>query len=369
MKPRGSVLWVRTSSGRCPVWIGAGLLGYAGRYLKRLRPGRRWFAVSSPPVWSLWGSELQRGARSAGLQLDTLLMDDREEKKRLDTVERLAEELLRCGADRGATLLALGGGVVGDVAGFLAASYMRGVDYVQVPTTLVGQIDSAIGGKTGVNLRGGKNLLGAFHQPRAVLVDPGTLSTLPLREYRAGLYEVVKCGVIGDPALFRLLERHMSSVLAGDERALHTMLVRSVRLKARIVARDERERNLRRVLNFGHTFGHAFEALTNYRGLRHGEAVGWGMIAATRLAERLGRVSRETVERIITVVRSVGALPALPRLPADRVYAQLFADKKRREADLCFILPRRVGQVDMVSDVPRAAVLATLRRLASDQAL
>jgi len=363
-RARVATIWVRTASARYPVWVGAGLLRDAGRRLRGLRPrARRLYVISSPRVWRLWGREVARGARAAGLRSETLLMDDREEAKRLATVERLAEGLLRRGADRDALLAAVGGGVVGDVAGYLAAGYMRGVDYVQIPTTLVGQVDSAIGGKTGVNLRGGKNLLGAFHQPLAVLADPRALASLPAREFRAGLYEVVKAAVIGDPALFRYLERRMGGVLAREETALRTILVRSIRLKACVVSADERERGLRQVLNFGHTFGHALETLTGYQRLRHGEAVAYGMLAATRLAARLGRVSAHEAERIVALVRAVGPLPALPPLSPERTYAQLQADKKRRGAERVFILPRGVGRVEITSDVPRSAVLSALRDL------
>src|SRR3989338_2693385 len=299
--PRASVatIWVRTARARYPVWVGAGLLRDAGRRLRGLRPrARRLYLISSPRVWRLWGREVARGAGAAGLRCETLLMDDREEAKRLVTVERLAEELLRRGADRGALLAAFGGGVVGDVAGFLAAGYMRGVDYVQIPTTLVGQVDSAVGGKTGVNLRGGKNLLGAFHQPVAVVVDPRALASLPAREFRAGLYEVVKGAVVGDATLFRFLEKRLPAVLGRNQAALRVILLRSIGLKARIVSRDEREQGRRRALNFGHTIGHALETLTGYQRLRHGEAVAYGMIAATLVAAQLGRAPAPTAARI-----------------------------------------------------------------------
>lgn len=361
---RVRTIWVRTATARYPVWVGAGLLRQSGRRLQRLRPGcRRLYIVSSPRVWALWGRELARGLRAAGIRVEALLMDDREEKKRVATLERLAAELLARGADRGAVLAALGGGVVGDITGFLAATYMRGVSYLQIPTTLVGQVDSAVGGKTGVNLPAGKNLLGAFHHPLAVLVDPRTLESLPAREYRAGLYEVVKYAVIGDPILFRFLEENMASVLARQALALETILARSIRLKAQVVGRDEREQNLRRILNLGHTVGHALETLSTYQGLRHGEAVGWGMIAATHLAERRGKLSAAAAQRIISLVRAVGRLPRLPRVSAEQVYEQLFADKKKREAELHFVLPRRVGQVEIVGGIPRSDVLASLRQL------
>ncbi|MFQ5695133.1 MAG: 3-dehydroquinate synthase family protein, partial [Terriglobia bacterium] len=247
------------------------------------------------------------------------------------------------------------------------ASYMRGVDYVQVPTTLVGQIDSAIGGKTGVNLRGGKNLLGAFHHPRAVVADPRALTTLPAREYRAGLYEGVKGAVIGDAKLFSFLEDNMDAVLARQPAALRTVLRRSIALKARIVGADERERGLRRILNFGHTVGHALETLSGYQGLRHGEAVGWGMLAATCLAVQQGLLAAAAGERIRALVLAVGKLPPGPRVSAERVYEQLFADKKKDAGALRFVLPRGIGRVVVVSDVPRARVLRCLRALSGSR--
>jgi len=361
---RATTLWVRTPSARYPVWVGAGLLAQIGRRLKTLRPGcRAVFVISSPRIWARWGAKLVAGLGAAGIRADALLMNDREEAKGLEMVERLAEKLLALGADRGALLVALGGGVVGDVTGFLAASYMRGVDYLQVPTTLVAQVDSAIGGKTGVNLRGGKNLLGALHHPLAVLADARTLDTLPEPEYRAGLYEVVKCAVLGDAVLFRLLEREMPAVLRRGPGMLRAVMARTVRVKARIVGRDERERGERRLLNLGHTFAHAFETLGGYRGLRHGEAVGWGMIAAAWLSQRLGLLSQRDAQRILRVVASVGRLPALPRAQPERIYAQLFADKKKRGRELRFVLPRRIGRAEVIEGVPRSDVLATLRDL------
>lgn len=360
-----TAIWVRTPTARYPVWIGSGLLAECGARLQRLRPRRkRVFVVSSPRVWKLWGRAVERSCRRAALGCVPLLMDDRETAKRLAGVERLADELLRRGADRGALLVALGGGVVGDVTGFLAASYMRGVDYVQIPTTLVAQVDSAVGGKTGVNLRQGKNLLGAFHHPRAVLADPLTLATLSDRDLRAGLYEVVKCAVIGDARLFRFLERKLPALRARQPGALATAIQAGVRLKAAIVAEDEREAGRRRLLNFGHTFGHAFEVASRYR-LRHGEAVGWGMRAGTHLAERLRFLRPAEAARILALVGAVGALPPLPRAQPAQLYALMFADKKQRGGELRFVLPRGIGRAVVASGVPRADVLAVLRELAA----
>lgn len=359
-----TTIWVRAGARRYPVWLGRGLLRQSGRRLARLRPqATHVFVISSPCVWRLWGRELARGLRAGGLHTEAVLFDDRETNKRLATVERLAASLVARGADRGALLVALGGGVVGDVTGFLAATYMRGVEYVQAPTTLVGQLDSAIGGKTGVNLHQGKNLLGAFHHPAAVLADTRTLSTLPPREFRAGLYEAVKYGIIGDAPLFRFFEWQLEHILRRERHALRTVLERSIRQKARIVARDERERGLRRILNFGHTIGHALETLGGYRRLRHGEAVGWGMLAATRLALRLGRLPASTGTRIEQLIRSLGSLPPWPRVPPRRIYEQLFADKKKRGGELHLVLPRGIGRVDVVRGIQRTAVLGVLRDL------
>jgi 3-dehydroquinate synthase len=359
---RISTVWVRTATARYPVWIGDGVLLHSARRLASIRPdGSCVFVISSPRVWRAWGRDTLRGLARSGFHTEVLLFPDREDAKHIATVERLARELVRRGADRSALLVAVGGGVVGDVVGFLAATYLRGVEYVQVPTTLVGQIDSALGGKTGINLPEGKNLLGAFHHPRAVLADPCTLSTLPAREFRSGLYEAVKYGVIGDAALFRFLERRLADIMARNPRALRFVIERCARLKACVVARDEREQGLRQILNFGHTVGHALEALGGYRQLRHGEAVGWGMMVATLLAVRLGRLRVTEGERILRLVHALGPLPAWPRVNEKRIYSLMLVDKKARAGELRFVLPRAVGQVDFGVVVPRRELLACLR--------
>lgn len=364
VKSPGRVVRVHVGRPAYSVWIGNTLLTQVGRRVRRLRPDcRRLFVVSSRRIWRLWGQDLKRGARRAGIQIETLWLSEGERSKRLKTVEALAEKLLARGADRGAVLAALGGGVVGDVTGFLAASYMRGLEYVQIPTTLVAQVDSALGGKTGVNLRGGKNLLGAFHNPRAVFVDPRVLDSLPMREYRAGLYEVVKYAILGDPALFKYLEGNMQAVLSRERQAVMKILTHSIRLKAGIVTRDEREQDLRRVLNLGHTFGHALEACAGYRRLKHGEAVGLGLLAATDQARRTGQLAPGVAERVQRLVLSVGRLPRIGGVAPERVYAQMFADKKKKGRSLTFVLPRRIGRVEITSAVRRQDVLASLSNL------
>ena len=285
---------VTTPSRSYEVLIGSGSLARAGESLGSLLAGRKAFIVTVPPVKKRWATVLVKSLTAAGLETTLLEMPDGERAKRLSTLEKLAEQLVKSGADRGATLIALGGGVVGDVTGFLASIYMRGVDVIQIPTTVLAQVDAAIGGKTGVNLVAGKNLLGTFHQPRAVLIDPAVLKTLPAREYRAGLYESLKCGIIGDAGLFQLFEERHKEILARDPAVVEKVIADSVRLKASVVSADEREGGLRQVLNLGHTVGHALEAETGYKVLLHGEAVGWGMVAATYIALSTGRLDSVT---------------------------------------------------------------------------
>jgi 3-dehydroquinate synthase len=260
--------------------------------------------------------------------------------------------------------VAAGGGVVGDVAGFVAATYLRGVRLVHIPTTLVAQVDSAIGGKTGVNLPEGKNLVGAFYPGQLVLADPLVLETLPKREFCSGLYEVIKYGVICDPRLFVFLERNIERLAARDRAALDFAIVRSIQAKASVVSRDERESGLREILNFGHTFAHAFETATNYRTYLHGEAVGWGMIAASRLAQRTGLLGPAQAQRIESLVRRAGDLPHAPRQKPERLIAIMGADKKTRGGKLRFVLPDRIGHVETVSDIPIALIRDVLANLA-----
>src|SRR5712691_5194775 len=294
-------------------WIENGLLTRAGKTLREILSGRRQqlFVVTVPPVRRKWSKKLISSLSVAGFDPKLVEMPDGERHKKLATIEYLAEKLTRLGADRESVIIAFGGGVVGDVAGLLASLYMRGVDVIQVPTTVLAQVDASIGGKTGVNLRAGKNLLGTFYQPRAVLIDPVVLTTLPEREFRAGLYEALKCGVIGNPELFGQFEHNKEKILKRDSAALEWVIAESVKLKASVVSADEKEGGLRRILNFGHTIGHALEAETGYRGLLHGEAVGWGMIAAAYIAEITGKADASTAERIRGAVLGLGPLPPL----------------------------------------------------------
>jgi 3-dehydroquinate synthase len=345
------------------VWIESGLLGRAGTLLRRILPhSRRVFVVATPQVNKLCGKELTASLANAGYQYRTLVMPDGERHKRLDTLERLAEQMIAHGGDRDALVVALGGGVTGDVAGMLASVFMRGVDLVQAPTTLLAQVDASVGGKTGVNLKSGKNLLGTFYPPRAVLIDPSVLATLPAREFRAGLYEVVKCGVIGNPALFRMFETRLKQILQRDARTLEKLILESVRLKARIVEEDEREQGMRRWLNFGHTIGHALEAETGYRRLLHGEAVGWGMLAAARIAKSMGMLRGDDAGRIHAGVLGLGGLPGV-RVKPGNILKRIQSDKKTRGGKAHFVLPSEIGRVEVVTGVPDGIILKAVEEL------
>ena len=284
--------------------------------------------------------------------------------KRLPTIERLAEELAESRADRDSVLIALGGGVLGDLTGFLAAIYMRGIRYVGVPTTLLAQVDSSVGGKTGANLAAGKNLVGAFHHPVAVYADVETLTTLSPAELRAGLQESVKAGIIRDPALFTLLEQRRSEILSGDSEVLLEVVSASVRVKTQIVEQDEREGGIRMLLNFGHTLGHALEASTKYSQLLHGEAVAWGMLAAILIAQSRGTLSEANAQRMTALIRAYGPLRAFQADP-ETLVALTTRDKKNRGGLRSFVLPVAIGQATVVHDVSDAELLQAAQAVVS----
>ena len=318
--------------------------------------------VTSKPIRKRWGKTLEKGLRGLSGKVQFFEMPDGERAKRLVNLEKLAEKVAESGADRHSIVIALGGGVVGDVGGFLASVFMRGIPVIQVPTTLVAQVDSAIGGKTGVNLKIGKNLVGTFHQPTCVLVDPDVLSTLPEREYRSGLFEAMKYGVIRNPRIFELMEKHRDALLARDGDLLQELITDCIRVKAEVVSSDERESGERRILNYGHTIGHALETETGYKSLLHGEAVGWGMIAAASIAWETGVSDPETAQRIRELVIGYGPLPEFKVKPG-RIFKRLMSDKKTIGGTPHFVLARRVGEVDIVNDVPKRAILKAVEEL------
>ena len=340
---------VKTANASYEVLVERGALDRAASHLQPLVAGRRIFVVADREAWRHQGSRFEAGLQ--GLDHTRLDLEPGEQHKRLEQIETLADRMYSAGADRKACVVAFGGGIAGDVGGFLAAVYMRGVDVVQVPTTLLAQVDAAVGGKTGVNLAEGKNLLGAFHQPRLVLIDPETLTTLPEREYRAGLYEVIKYGIIWSRDLFDLLAERRSDILARDPDLLETIITESVAIKAEVVGRDEREGDLRRILNYGHTLGHALEAETAYCRLLHGEAVAYGMIAAGHLAESTGLLSADERETIEHTILSYGTIPDLQGVSAERLVERLRGDKKTIGGRVHFVLPTEIGEVKVVSDI------------------
>ena len=352
-----TIIPVRTASAVYDVEIAPGLLGSIGERLAALLPARpRMFVVTSPEIWALHGEAF---AASLHGVVTVLYVPSGEEHKRLATVERLAEELAQHGADRDSVLIAFSGGVLGDMTGFLAAGYMRGIRYVQVPTTALAQIDSSLGGKTGVNLAAGKNLFGAFHHPLAVYADTAVLSTLPAEQLRAGLQESVKAGIIRDRALFDTLDEQHEAVLGGDEAALTHVIAASVQVKAKVVAADEKESGERMLLNLGHTLGHAIEAATGYKQLLHGEAIAWGMIAAIGIAERRSLVTTEEAARMGRVIRAYGPLRNFSANVSDLV-ALTAKDKKNRSGSRSFVLPIGIGDATVVRDIsPSELINAT----------
>lgn len=346
-----------------PVIIGDRRLGKLGHYLHQYgrELSRTCLLVSNPTVDGLYGEAVRDSLEQAGFTVATVLVPDTEESKSLAEAARLYDAAVEVGLDRGSPVVALGGGVVGDLAGFIAATYMRGVPFIQVPTTLLAQVDASVGGKVAINHPRGKNLIGAFYQPQLVLADLDTLRTLPEREVRAGLAEVVKYGVIRAADFFAFLEGHVPELLALDPAIMREVIYRSCAIKAEVVAADEREGSLRAILNFGHTVGHAIEAVTAYREYHHGEAVAIGMVVAGRMALQLGRWTPGEQERLEKLLGRLG-LPVSPPVSVepDRLVEAMILDKKAREQRLTFILPRKIGKVEICHDVPRAVVQVAL---------
>ena len=340
------------------VEIGAGLLSRLDALLDAAGLGPRRVVVSAPPIWQVVRPLLARPFAA----VEPVLLPDGERFKGLATVARAYEALVRAGADRGTVVVAIGGGVVGDTAGFAAATYLRGLPLVQVPTTLLAQVDSSVGGKVGVNLPQGKNLVGAFYRPRLVVADTDVLQTLPRREFRAGLYEVVKYAVIDSPSLFDLLQADLSAVFARRPDIVGRVVAECCRIKARVVSADEREAGLRRILNFGHTAGHALEAITRYRRFRHGEAVAYGMLGAAHLAVGRGALAEADRERLARLLAQMGPLPPVADLNVSEALGAVRRDKKVVDGRLHFVLPTAIGAVSIVNDVTEEALAEALRR-------
>jgi 3-dehydroquinate synthase len=322
-------------------------------------PRTKTFVVTTEDVWRHQGQALEQGL--SGSPHEVLCLPGGEENKRLGPLEDLANQMVQRGGDRTSLVMAFGGGIVNDMAGFLAAIFMRGIPVIQIPTTLLAQVDAAVGGKTGVNLTTGKNLIGSFHQPLAVLIDPAMLDTLPEREFRAGLWEIIKAGIIRDAPLFNSLADRRSDVLTRQPEAVDRIIADSVRIKAEVVSADEKESGLRRILNFGHTFGHALEAETEYRRFLHGEAVAWGMRAALFLGERTGHTSTEDCVEMLETIRQYGPVPPLDGIRAENLLSRLAYDKKAVQGTVHFVLAERIGEAKVVSGVPQRTVLDAIQ--------
>lgn len=336
--------------------VGSGLIEDLEKHLERAGLAGPFLLVSQPRIFKAVGKVLRK-------RFPVLLIPDGERAKSFSTLIRILNRVSELHLTRQSTLIALGGGVVGDVTGFAASIYMRGIAVVQVPTTLLAQVDSSIGGKTGVNFRVVKNLVGTFHQPSLVLSDAAALRTLPAREYSSGLYEALKYGIICDPELFETFASQIDRILKREPDAVEFLVARCAGIKGDIVSRDEREGDLRRVLNLGHTVGHGLETAAQFRGLKHGEAVGYGMIAALRISSSLGRMAENQAKRAESVIASIGRLPSLNGIKVKPVIDALQHDKKVRDGAVHFILPREIGRVEVRRDVPVELVRETVRAL------
>ncbi len=354
---------VDTPSAKYDVITGSGLLGTLAPRIVRVagKLPRRVFVLTSPEIWALWGDAFLKSFSDPPI---TLFLAPGEKHKTMQSVEKLLRQMITAGGDRGSLLIAFGGGIVGDVGGFLAAIFMRGIQYVQVPTTFLAQVDSSVGGKTGVNLPEGKNLVGSFHHPVAVFADIDVLGTLPDRELRAGLMESIKAGIIRDRSLVRFMEENADDVLGCDPKALEKVIAASIRMKAGVVNRDERENGLRMILNLGHTVGHAIEQATRYKVLLHGEAVGWGMIASLYVAHRRKSITGAQAARLENLIHLYGPLPTL-KLRAPKLIAATGSDKKNVGGVRRFVLPIGIGDAGVIEDLTTTELQAAVTYMLS----
>jgi 3-dehydroquinate synthase len=350
---------VTAAAGAYSVIIGGGTIDGLRTELDAAGLGPRRILVSSKRVWAFHGTRFRRAAT----ERSPVLIDDGERHKTIATVGKVHDALVKANADRSTVVVAVGGGVVGDLVGFAAATYLRGIRVVHVPTTLLAQVDSAIGGKTGVNHPLGKNLIGAFHAPSLVVADPVVLDTLPRREFRAGLYEVIKYGVIAAPAILDQLRTNLTAIFARDAGAVAPLVAASCRIKAGVVSADERESGLRRILNFGHTVGHALEAATKYRRFRHGEAIGYGMLAALSIGVARGVTPLALYDEIQSLIIQLGPLPAVADISSRDVSAAIRRDKKVVAGTLHFVAATSRGRTTTLTDVSEKEIKAALRTL------
>ncbi|MBI5846425.1 MAG: 3-dehydroquinate synthase [Nitrospirae bacterium] len=345
---------------------GSGILKDLGKSLERFDFSKKAAIVSNPTVYDLYGKALAASLTGSGFEIIEIILPDGEEYKNLLSVERIYEQLLRMRFDRRSVVIALGGGVIGDIAGYAASTYMRGIDFIQVPTTLLAQVDSSVGGKTGVNHALGKNMIGTFWQPRLVWVDISTLHTLSRRNFLAGMAEIIKYGIIWDSTFFDFLEKKRETLLSLNPDDLIHIIRRSCEIKADVVSRDERESGLRAILNFGHTIGHAIETATGYTTFLHGEAVGIGMHVEAMIAHEVGLISSEEVSRIQHLIKIFGLPTEIPAgIDLSAFFDAMKLDKKTVSGDVKFILPEQIGRVKIQGNIPGKAVQQAVQKTLS----
>jgi len=349
------------------ILISSAWLGEVGETIRRLVPDEKVLVISDERVGPLYAEKVLASLHSSGFDADDLFLPMGEEHKTLAEVEKVFNFLAEYNYSRGCTLIALGGGVVGDITGFAAATYMRGVHYIQMPTSLLAMVDSSVGGKTGVNQRLSKNLIGAFYQPRLVFIDTDVLKTLQPEEFRAGLGEVIKYGVIRDDELFLTLEDEVERLVNGEKESLEHIIKRCCEIKSEITSKDEREANIRAILNFGHTIGHAIEALTNYRKYRHGEAVAIGMIAAARIAVKMGMFDDMQSQRLWEVIVKANLPYRCGILDPEDIMGRMRKDKKVRAGKIRMVLPKKIGDVEVRDDIPEKEILNVLCEMGSEK--
>jgi 3-dehydroquinate synthase len=355
-------LYVNLAERRYPILVGAGLISRTATLLARQGFDTPPIVITNSRIWRLHGSKLIKSLRREYGNTEIIRIGDGERFKNHPTLMKIYDGMFRVKADRRSWILAFGGGVIGDIAGFAAATFMRGIPYVMVPTTLLAQVDSSIGGKVGINVAQGKNMVGAFHQPSMVLSDTRVLKTLSKRELAAGIYEVIKCGAIRSEALLRYLEKALPKVLNCGIVEMEHIVLEAARIKADVVAADEKEGGVRMILNYGHTIGHAFEAATDYRRFKHGEAVAWGMIAALEYGREFGLLRPEASARLIRLIHQVGRLPSLKGIPVEDLWKTLIRDKKFRSGDIRMVFLRKLGSAEILGGIDPSSLRSFLRR-------
>ena len=361
-----SVINVNLPQQSYEIAIAPGSLDRLGEQMTSLQLGKKVLLVSNPTIFKHYGERAIASLTAAGFEVASCILPAGERYKNLNSIQKIYDTALENRLERSSTIVALGGGVIGDMAGFAAATWLRGINAVQVPTTLLAMVDSAIGGKTGVNHPQGKNLIGAFHQPRLVLIDPDVLKTLPMREFRAGMAEVIKYGVIWDAELFAQMEasKHLNQLRYMKPELIDAILTRSCQAKADVVGKDEKEAGLRAILNYGHTIGHAVESLTGYRVVNHGEAVGIGMVAAGQIAVELGMWQKEDTERQNALIQKAGLPTQLPSgVDIEAIVDALQLDKKVKAGKVRFVLPTQMGVVTVTDEVPADTIRQVLQEM------